>query len=483
MVSNVKAIVLAAGKSTRFRTKKSKLLHSLCGQAMILYPAKVLEDLHIPMTFVLGYQAELVKNVIVDAKIENADFVIQENLWGTGNAVLSARDRWDKDHILILNGDTPLLTSDLISGLIKKHLESEATISFLATYLINPTGYGRIKKDGDMISIIEEKNCTEDEKEINKVNAGVFLIRRDFLEENLEKVDRDEVSGEIYLTELVRIASEKKLRVNIISVPYDLVRGVNTLEELWAAEQIKRSQLMKKFMNRGVRFELAQNIHLDIDVEIGAGSFIATGVHLLRGARIGEDCFIGAFSIIDNSVIEDGTKIYSHTVVKDSRIGKNAHIGPFARLRDNVILKENITIGNFVEIKNSIVGKETKTKHLTYVGDAIVGDKVNIGAGTITCNHDGVTKNQTIIEDEAFIGSNNTIIAPVKIGKGSYTAAGSTINRDVGEGDFAIARQRQENKKDYAKKLKDPNRKKRASNLNINFLGAIKTEEGNEETV
>ena len=492
MINDVRAIILAAGKSTRFKTKKTKLIHTICGQPMIVYPAKLLESLNIPITFVLGHQAESVKKTIIESEIKNYDFVIQKELSGTGNAVSCTKKTWDKNHLLILNGDTPLLTQDLIKTTLEKHKSENADLTILTTYMISPKGYGRIIKENNKIKIIEEKNCTEKEKEINKVNTGIYLISKEFLKENIDKIQKNSVSGEFYLTDLIEIASKQNKKVLDVPVGYDFVRGINTLEELWAAEQIKRSELMKKFMNNGVRFELAQNIHLDIDVEIGAGTFVATGVHLLKGTKIGEDCFIGAFSIIDNTIICDNSKIYSHCVMQDTKIGSNAKIGPFARLRDNVILKDYVTIGNFVELKNTQIDEYSKAKHLTYLGDSTIGKNVNIGAGTITCNHDGVNKNKTIIKDESYIGSNNTLIAPLKIEKAAYTAAGSTITYDVPKNTLAIGRSRQINKDGYAKKLKIKKKKEYEiddikaesdQNKKINFIGAVKTKNEKETSL
>ncbi len=497
MINDVRAIILAAGKSTRFKTKKSKLIHTICGQPMIVYPAKLLESLNIPITFVLGHQAENVKKAIEKSKTKSCDFVTQKELSGTGNAVSCTKETWDKNNLLILNGDTPLLTPDLIEITLKKHKDENADLTMLTTYMISPKGYGRVIKKNNQIKIIEDKNCTEEEKEINKVNTGIYLISKKFLEDNIDKIQKNSASGEFYLTDLVEMASKQNKKVLDVPVGYDFVRGVNTLEELWAAEQITRSQLMKRFMNNGVRFELAQNIHLDIDVEIGTGSFIATGVHLLKGAKIGEDCFVGAFSIIDNTTIGDDSKIYSHCVMQDTTIGSNAKIGPFARLRNNVILKDYVTIGNFVELKNTQIDEYSKAKHLTYLGDSRIGKHVNIGAGTITCNHDGINKNPTIIEDESYIGSNNTLVAPLKIEKNAYTAAGSTITHDVPKDTLAIGRSRQVNKNGYAKKLKNIKKKEceideikakikndeHEETQRINFVGAVKTKNKQETSL
>jgi bifunctional UDP-N-acetylglucosamine pyrophosphorylase/glucosamine-1-phosphate N-acetyltransferase len=241
--------------------------------------------------------------------------------------------------------------------------------------------------------------------------------------------------------------------VHAIPVAYDDVRGVNTLQELWEVEQIKRSEFIRHWMANGVRFELAQSIHIDINVKIGAGSFIGTGVHLLGNTTVGEESWIGAFTIVEDSTIGSNTMIHSHTVVQDSVIGDNVHVGPFARLRSNVHVGNSVDIGNFVELKRTTVEDGARAKHLAYLGDATVGKAVNIGAGTVTCNYDGVQKHKTVIEEGVFVGSNNTLIAPIKVGKGAYTAGGSTITSDVPAGSLAIGRARQETKDGYAHKL------------------------------
>lgn len=481
-IKNTRAIVLAAGRSSRFKTDKSKLLYSVCGQAMILYPIKLLKEMGVPITVVVGYQAEEIKKVIDGAGIE-VDYINQKDTLGTGHAVAATRQTWDRDNILIMNGDSPLLTQDIISELEEKNADSDLVISFLAAHALNPFGYGRVIKEKDTVSIIEDKNLTEEQRFITLINAGIYIIKKDFLEKNVDKIEKDSKKGEYYITDLVNMASQQNFKLKTISVAYDNVRGVNTLEELWAVEQIKRSQIIKHWMVRGVHFELAQNIHLDWDVEIGVGSFIGTGVHLLNGTKIGKNCKINAFCIIDNSKAGDDSYIHSHSVIQNSKVGQASHVGPFARLRKNVVIGDNVNIGNFVEIKNSVIGDNTTAKHLSYLGDSIVGKNVNIGAGTITCNYDGVNKHQTNIKDNVFIGSNNTLIAPVTIEEGAYTAGGSTINKDVPKNSLGIARCKQENKIDYAKKLNNKKKKlaiKTSQNnekIKLNFVGAVKSED------
>lgn len=446
---HTRAIILAAGKSTRFKTKKSKLLFSICGQPMILYPLNVLQDLAIPMTLVLGHQSDDVLNEVKRAGIKNVSHIIQEQQLGTGHALACSRKTWDQDNILILYGDMPLITKELIQQLLDEHAKRNATVTFFTSYVIDPTGYGRVLEQDGKFQIVEEKDCTEEQRYINRINAGIYVMKQSFLNEYLFKIDKSAVTGEIYLPELIKMACDLGLIVHAISVPFDNVRGVNTLQELWSVEQIKRSEFIKYWMSKGVRFELAQSIHIDMHVDIGPGSFIGTGVHLLGNTKIGEECFIGAFTIIDNATIGDSTMIHSHTVVQSSTVGSNVHVGPFARLHNNVVVSNNAEIGNFIEMKDTTVGLNSMTRHLCYVSDTTIGANVKIGAGTITCNFDGTKRNKTVINDNSFVGGNITLVAPVTIGKGSYVAAGSTINQDVPDHTLAIAREKQVNKVGY----------------------------------
>ncbi len=451
---NTQAVVLAAGKSSRFKTKKSKLLFSICGRTMVMYPLKALEALNIPATVVLGHQAAQVQEEIQNHTKHDVQFVIQAEQKGTGDAVATSQAHWKEENILILYGDTPLITSALIADLIKTHQTSKTAISFCTTFVMDATGYGRVIEHDGKFEIVEEKNCTPEQRHITRINTGVYIMKRSFLEQNIGKLTKNSVTGEVYFVDLIKMACDQNLGVVAHPVAYDYVRGVNTLQELWEVEQIKRSEFIKHWMSEGVRFELAQSIHIDIDVTIGSGSFIGTGAHLMGDTHIGEECFVGAFSIIENSKIGNNTCIQPHSFVQDSTLGEDVQIGPFARLRGNSVIGNDVQIGNFVEIKATSIGDHSRTKHLSYLGDATVGKNVNIGAGTIVCNYDGVKKNQTIIEDNAFIGSNNTLIAPVTIGKGSYTAGGSTINENVPAGSLAIGRSRQQLKEGYAEKMR-----------------------------
>lgn len=454
-IHSVRAVVLAAGRSKRFKTTKSKLLFSICGRPMVLYPIKALASLDIPVTVVLGNQADQVRTTIEQKKGSAVvDYVIQEEQRGTGHALAYSQSTWDSEHILIVNGDCPLISSDLIAQTIKEHTEKNATITFLTALMLDPSGYGRVNEEEGGVRIIEEKDCSSEELRITRINVGVYVMRRDFLEKNIGDIQANNASNEFYLVDLVKMASDQQLIIHTISVPFDEVRGVNTLHELWSVEQIKRSELIRHWMSEGVEFELAQNTHIDVDVKIGSGTFIGTSILLLGNTTIGQNCFVGAFSILENTTLGDNSVVHSHTVIQDSSIGSDCNIGPFARLRNGVTTAPNVTIGNFVEVKKSTIGQDSSIKHLSYIGDAIIGKDVNVGAGTITCNYDGSTKHQTIINDNVFVGSNNTLVAPITIEQGAYTAAGSTITKDVPEESLAIARSQQVNKIGYANKIK-----------------------------
>lgn len=452
--NNIRAVVLAAGKATRFKSKKSKLLFDICDQAMIMYPLKALEELAIPTTLVVGHQAEDVKALVTKSAIPNITFVQQEQQLGTGHAVACTAQTWDRDNILILYGDMPLLSSNILQNLISEHYSYGATISFLTSYVVEPTGYGRVVHYKDGFQVIEEKDCDEQQRSIHYINAGVYIMKKSFLDSYIKNVEKSLATGEVYLPELLKMAADQGLAVFAKEVPFDNIRGANTLQELWEAEQIKRAAIIKHWMLQGVRFELAQSINVGIDVKIGAGTFIGAGTHLMGNTIIGEECFISPFAIIENSIIDDNATIFSHSVIQDSHVCPQAQVGPFAHLRNNTTIHAQACIGNFVEVKNSIIGCNTKAKHLSFLGDATIGNSVNIGAGTITCNYDGTEKHKTIIQENAFIGSNTTLIAPINIGTNAYLAAGSTITDDVPDQALAIARTQQTNKDGYVSKLK-----------------------------
>jgi bifunctional UDP-N-acetylglucosamine pyrophosphorylase/glucosamine-1-phosphate N-acetyltransferase len=455
--SKVQAIILAAGKSSRFNTESTKLSFTLCGQEMIAYPAKLLADLAIPMTFVVGFQKQAIKKIINNHEIPEATFIEQVNQNGTGHALACTQKSWHAENILILNGDIPLVTRDIIEQLIDQHTKENACVSFVTSHMTDPSavGYGRvIKKDDGKVEIIEARNYTGEDLPSQLINAGIYLINKKFLEETLSHITPNEKTGEIYITDLVKAACDQNKMVTTTWAPFDYVRGVNTLKELWAAEHIKRSELITYWMSEGVRFAAALNICLDLDIEIGAGTFIGTGVVLLAGTKIGKNCVVNGFSFISNSIIHNNVHIKPHSAICDSEIHDNSQIGPFAHL-NKAIIEQGAIVGNFVEIERSTLGKESSARHSTFLGDTTVGNNVHIGAGTITCNYNGASTHETIIKNGALVGSNSTLIAPVTIGEESITGAGSVITNDVPDKALAIARVRQTNKEQYAEQLRE----------------------------
>ncbi len=455
LTEKLQAIILAAGKSSRFNTSLTKLSFTICGQEMIAYPLRLLSNLSIKSTLVVGYQKEVLLDIIKKYNY-SCEYVEQSQQKGTGHAVLCSKESWAAENILILNADVPLLNEDHLISLIEKHSSSDATITFAAAYNADPsvTGYGRIIMEDGSLSIVEQRDFTGDPSSHCRLNAGIYLIKRSFLEAELPHLPASS-SGEFYITDLIKKASKAGERVEIVDLPFDYVRGVNTLKELWVAEHIKKSDIIAHWMNQGVRFAAPQSVHIDLNVTLDADSFIGYGVQLRNGTKIGCSVHIDAFSIIDNARIHDGAIIYSHSVVQNAEVHTASQIGPFAHIHKESVLYPQSVVGNFVEVSKSTIGLKTKAKHLAYIGNAEVGAHANIGAGTITCNYNGVSKHVTTIKDRAFVGVNTSLIAPVTIGEGAFIAAGSVITQDVPEDALAIARMEQINKEQYASKLKE----------------------------
>jgi bifunctional UDP-N-acetylglucosamine pyrophosphorylase/glucosamine-1-phosphate N-acetyltransferase len=478
MLSNkAQAIILAAGKSTRFNTGRTKLVEKICGQEMILYATRLFEQLHIPTSIVIGYQQELIRTVIGKYHGSSISYSVQEEQKGTGHALLCAKNKWEREHIIIMNGDVPLVTEKIISDLFDKHIQTDSDISFVIAHNPDPANgsYGRVIQNAKNIKIIEARDFVGDINEQCCINAGIYICKRKFLEETINSLQQNQKSHEFYLTDLINIASDQHRVISTVHAPFDLIRGINNFQELWAAEQIKRAELIKYWMDRGVHFSVAQNVHIDLTVSIGAGSYIGCGVHLLGKTSIGKNCKINEFSSLEDTKLADDITIFSHSILQNSSIGANSQIGPFAHISEQSIIGDNNIIGNFVEVKRSLIGDGTKAKHLAYIGDTTIGTKVNIGAGTVICNHNGKGKQKTEIGNRAFIGSNSTLVAPLKIGDESFVAAASVITDDVPAGALAIARARQANKEDYARKLvKTTECTFDSTESSGAFLGAIK---------
>lgn len=469
-IHNLQAVILAAGTASRFKTGSSKLTATVCGQELIIYPVRLMNELGIPTTVVVGHDKEKIQEAITRNGINNINYSVQAEQRGTADAAATTRDSWFKDHILILHGDLPLITHDVIEKLWDAHCTTNAAVSIVTAHNADPAlqGYARIHQEGPRLQLLESSNSHDH----CCVNAGIYLVQKEFLTSVIDQL-RHMDAAECSFAHVITLAAERNFVVTPVVVPFDQVRGVNSFQDLWAVEQIKRAELIKHWMEHGVRFSVAQSVHIDLHVTIGAGSSIGSGVHLLGHTKIGAHCTIHEFSSIQESTVGDNCTIYSHTIIKDSCVGNRVAVGPFAHVRDNCFLGNESVIGNFVELKKTTIGERTKAKHLTYLGDAEVGAHVNIGAGTITANHNGFTKNRTIIKDDAYVGANNTLIAPVTVEANAMTAAGSVITDNVPADALAIGRARQVNKEGYAQKLRD-----RAAGKNndgpVSFVGARK---------
>ncbi len=465
--TSIQAVVLAAGKSTRFAMGSSKLAFPLSGQPMVLYPLSILESLSIPTIVVTGYQQELIKQIITEKTKLTPLFVEQTIQKGTGHAVACTKASWQADHILIINGDMPLITTELIAQLIHEHVVTHATISFvIAPCNEQPNGYGKVIRADNSVQIIEARDFKGTAQEGRFINAGIYIINTNFLSAEIEKLALHENSQEWYVTDIIAAASDTGHRVHTLETDFDTIRGINTISELATAEKIIRERIIHEWMKKGVYFEQPETTIIEQSVTIGVGTRIGAGVHLLQNTRIGARCTIGNYSSISKSILADQVTVLPHCVITDSEIYDHASVGPFAHLRNVHSLHQNACIGNFVEVSNSTIGAGSKAKHLSYIGNANIAEQVNIGAGTITCNYDGFQKHVTTIEKNVKIGSNNSLVAPVTIGHDAITGAGSVITSDVPPFALGIARAHQVNKEHYAQRL----------NESRSFLGAIKAD-------
>ncbi len=444
----IASVILAAGKGERMVSRLPKVLHRVMGMPMLFYPLKVLEELGVERRIVIvGHGKEEVCRFFEGERLE---FVEQNEQLGTAHAMLMTEGllkNWDGG-MLVLSGDVPLIRVDTLRGLVNLHKSGGANLTILTTEMDEPAGYGRVIRDGDgdVIRIVEEADASSEEREVKEINAGIYCISSLPIFDVLRDIRPSKVKGEYYLTDMVEEVASRGYRVCAYKHhnPFE-VMGVNTREALAQANRVMRRGILKRLMDSGVTFIDPENTFIDYGVSIGMDTIIYPNVHIEGKSRIGEGCVIEEGCKIIDSTLGNGTKVRSSTVVESSTVGESAIIGPFARLRPGNNIGNNVRIGNFVEVKNSTMKDGTKANHLSYIGDAIIGKNVNIGAGTITCNYDGREKYQTIIEDGAFIGSDTQLVAPVRVGKGAYIGSGSTITKDVPPGALALSRVEQKN--------------------------------------
>ena len=420
MENNIMAIVMAAGKGTRMKSKKSKLVQKIFGKEVVKRAVENAKNAGVnDIVAVVGYQKEEVMAVLGDT----VKYAFQEDMMGTGHAVLMAKEylQGKKGKVLVLNGDVPLIRPETLNKLLEKSIENKEYATLLTAIYDNPKGYGRIIRDegGNVLEIVEEKDTTDEQKEIKEINAGIYCFDIEELLSALDEVKPNNAQGEYYITDVIGIMNKKGLKTGAVVVEDNTeILGINDRIQLEMLTKVLQMRINTEHMKKGVTIEDVNTTYIYDDVKIGMDTVIHPNTTIKSDVEIGEDC----------------------------------EIGPNAYIREGCKLANNVKIGNFVEIKKAIIGEGTKVPHFIYLGDCEVGEKCNIGCGTITCNYDGFHKSKTIIGNHSFIGSNSNLVAPVNIGNETFIAAGSTITEDVPDYALAIARQRQTNKEDWNKK-------------------------------
>lgn len=444
------SIVLAAGAGTRMKSKLPKVLHKVTGVSMLEHVIDVTEEIKCDKkVVVIGHGADLVKEATKHREIE---FVFQEEQLGTGHAVMQAeRLIPDNGNVIVLYGDTPLIRGESIKRFIQIHKENDYSASILTTEIDNPTGYGRIIRDekGKVIKIVEEKDANEIQKKVKEINSGIYCFKAGELKKSLRKLDNNNSQGEYYLTDVIEILRSEGKEIGTYKLKdYTEIMGVNSRIQLAEAEKIMRKRILDKLMEDGVTIIDPSNTYVDKNVKVERDTILYPGTILTGNTKIGEDCIIGPNTRIENSKISDDVEIRNSTII-ESVIDSNTKVGPYAYLRPNSKLGKNVKIGDFVEVKNSTIGDNSKASHLSYIGDGEIGKNVNIGCGVVFVNYDGKVKNKTIVKDNAFIGCNVNLVAPITVEENGYVAAGSTITKNVPEGALAVARTKQQNKEGW----------------------------------
>jgi bifunctional UDP-N-acetylglucosamine pyrophosphorylase/glucosamine-1-phosphate N-acetyltransferase len=448
--------IMAAGKGTRLKSKYPKVLHEVGGKPLLAHVILAATAV-VPaqdVFAIIGHEAELVRKAVQQTGI---NFVLQEEQRGTGHALMMAREALAPyDQVLVLSGDAPLITPETIRRLRDFHLDKKATMTLLSAELANPTGYGRVLRRGaksvEVKAIIEEKAASPAQKKLREINSGFYAFAVKPLYARINDLKTDNAHREYYLTDMAGIFTKAKAKVVAVktSDPAEIL-GSNTRAEMMEIDGLIRMAKCRQLMAAGASIFFPQTCVIDSDVEVGTDTVIEPFVQLLGRTRVGADCRIRSYSVVQNSEIGDGVTIRPGSLLDDARVGSGAIIGPYSHLRPGSEIGEGAHVGNFVETKKIKLGKGSKANHLTYLGDAEIGAGVNVGAGTITCNYDGVHKHKTEIGDNVFVGSDSTLVAPVKIGKGAYIGAASCITEDVPDDSLALGRARQITKEGWAK--------------------------------
>jgi len=438
----LEVIVLAAGQGKRMRSDLPKVLHPIGGRPLLAHVLDAARALEPKKTLVVhGHGAEKVRAAVADARV---DWVLQAEQLGTGHAVQQAMKQASGDgDVLILYGDVPLVTPENLKRLVES---AKGGLAVMTTEVDDPKGYGRVvrDKDGDVERIVEEKDATFAERAIREINAGFMALSAKRLAGWLGKIGNKNAQKEYYLTDIVTLAVQEGVRVVGVKVDDDMeVAGVNSKSDLASLERAYQRREAKRLMEAGV--SLADPARIDVRGKLECGRDVSIDVNCLFEGRVrlGDGVRIGPNCVLRDVTLGAGTEVLPFSHLDDSEVGERCRLGPYARLRPGSHLAEDVHVGNFVEVKASRLGPHSKANHLSYIGDSEVGSKVNVGAGTITCNYDGVSKNKTVIEDDCFIGSDTTLVAPVRVARGSYIGAGSTITKDTPAGQLTLARGRQ----------------------------------------
>ena len=431
-------LIMAAGLGTRMKSRRAKVLHELGGSPLIAHVVRAAQALAPRAILVIvGHQAEEVERAVLDEVGELASFVVQAKQRGTGDAVESARHQLENSDslVLVLSGDVPMIRVETLQSLIERHHNAGAACTILSVRLENPTHYGRIVRDQNdsFKKIVEERDASVEERGVKEINSGIYCFESKALFEALSKVEPANDQGEYYLTDVpgIILASGATVSVYLHNDARE-VYGVNTRAELAEFENLVRRAAIRRLMTEsGVTFIDPSHAYVSAEAQVGRDTVIHPNVTIEGKTVIGEDCVIRAGVRITNSRLGDGVVVKDHSVIVDSDVAANCSVGPFAHLRMNAALEEKAAVGNFVEVKKSRLKRGVKAMHLTYLGDATIGERTNIGAGTVTCNFDGTHKHETIIEDEVKIGSDTMLVAPVRVGARSVTGAGSVVTKDV----------------------------------------------------
>lgn len=447
------AIILAAGEGKRMKSSIPKVLHKVCGKEMVNIVIDVVEESHVEnIDVVIGREAEKVKDATFK---KNVTYSFQQKQLGTGHAVMCAKDflRGKKGSVAIFTGDAPLITSETIAKLFDFHENGGYKATIVTSIVDNPEGYGRIirQKDGQVCKIVEHKDCNEEELKVNEINSGMYCFDIESLMSSIDRLNNNNAQGEYYLTDVIEILKSHEGKVGGFSIPFEETMGVNSRIQLSQAEKVMRSRINRKHMENGVTLIDPDNTYIGLDVQIENDTIIYPGNVLQGNTIIKRECILYPNSRIDNSVINENVTIQS-SVILDSKIGCNTTVGPYAYIRPQTTIGKSARIGDFVEVKKSTIGDNTKVSHLTYIGDAEIGSGCNFGCGTVVVNYDGKVKNKTIIGDNSFIGCNTNLVSPVTVKSNTYIAAGSTITKEVPEGALAIARARQKNIEGWVEK-------------------------------